>query len=90
MKQICYRCGRELDKCECEAHMRMPGHKASREDGQAFARNYPREMLDYMLQSDCLADILQALEKHDPESYQHMACCAAEAYADNHGIERIG
>lgn len=90
MKQICYRCGREIDHCECEWHERLPGHKASQADGQAFARKHPQELLDYMLQSDCLADILYAVEEHDPESYHHMACCAAEAYADNHGMEAIG
>lgn len=90
MKQICYECGRELERCECAEHMRRPGHRASAEDGTNFVAKHPDEMLIYMLQSNQLGDILNAMQARDPEEFQHMACCAAEVYADNFGMEAMG
>lgn len=90
MKQICYECGRELMRCECAEHMRRPGHRASAEDGMMFVEKHPQEMLVYMLQSNQLSDILQAVRKNDPDEFQHMACCAAEVFADNFGLETMG
>ena len=90
MKQICYSCGRDIDRCECERHHRRPGHRASDADGKVFAEKHPDELLNYMLQSDCLTDILRAYQEYDSDLFLHMACCAAELYADNYGIERIG
>ena len=51
MMQICYRCGREIAKCECAEHEKAPEHKASRADEilqsdyQAYADNYEMEAI---------------------------------------------
>lgn len=90
MKQVCYSCGREMERCECEQHRKRPGHRASVEDGMMFVQSHPQEMLDFMLSRNCLADLLAAAQKYDPYEFQTLACCAAEVYADNYGMERIG
>lgn len=51
MNQICYCCGRELDRCECEEHGKAPERKTSRADEilqsdyQAYADNYDMEAM---------------------------------------------